>query len=153
LSGTSLCQPGIRETLQGNAMIWTSPTPKVPEPFRVLVVEDEYIIATDICLELAAEGFEVVGPAGTLDHAFALAATTADLDAAVLDVNIGGHPIFGVADILSSRRIPFVLASGYDQALLPARHRNVPKFEKPLILRDVVDALRCIRNGRAVAQR
>ena len=72
---------------------------------RVLVVEDEAMIAMlveDMVLDF---GSEVVGPVANLNDAIALA-QTAELDAAILDINVGGSVIFPVAEILSERGIP-----------------------------------------------
>ena len=82
------------------------------EPRRILLVEDEPMIAfalEDMVLEL---GFDVVGPAHRLSEALALAAA-AEVDAAVLDVNLNEEPSFPVADLLRERGIPFLFATGY----------------------------------------
>jgi CheY-like chemotaxis protein len=98
---------------------------------RVLVVEDHIIIAMDIAHELAAQEAKVVGPVGTLDGALKAIKDT-DLDGVILDLNLGGNAAFPVADALADRHIPFVFATGYLVAgYIPARHANVPRFEKP----------------------
>jgi DNA-binding response OmpR family regulator len=84
----------------------------MPEVRRILLVEDEPMIAfalEDMVLEL---GFDVVGPAHRLSEALALAAD-AEVDAAVLDVNLNDVPSFPVADLLRERGIPFLFATGY----------------------------------------
>ena len=81
---------------------------------RILVVEDEAIIAIlveDMVLDF---GSEVVGPAAKMDEALRLAAQ-ADLDAAILDVNVGGAVVFPVADVLRSRGLPIILRPGKGQ--------------------------------------
>src|SRR3954452_13708464 len=82
---------------------------------RVLVVEDEAMIAMlveDMVLDF---GSEVVGPAARMDEAIRLA-RHAELDAAILDINVGGTVVFPVADVLRERGIPFIFATGYGAA-------------------------------------
>lgn len=79
---------------------------------RILVVEDEFIVAAMICDILEDEGAAVIGPAGTLSHGLELAEGQ-PLDAAVLDWNLGGEPGAPVARALQQRGVPFVIATGY----------------------------------------
>lgn len=81
---------------------------------RVLVVEDEPLVAMEMEEALHGIGCEVVGPAGTVEEALRLAqAEAGQLDAAVLDVNLNGRPSFPIADLLASRDVPVVFATGY----------------------------------------
>lgn len=79
---------------------------------RILVVEDEALIAAMVEDMLSELGATVVGPATTLSKGMALAAAEA-LDAAVLDVNIRDERIDPVAELLRSRSVPMVFATGY----------------------------------------
>ena len=79
---------------------------------RILVVEDEILIAMLLEHLLTEMGHEVIGPAFRIDEALEFA-RQADLDFAVLDVNVAGSQSFPVADILRERNIPFVFATGY----------------------------------------
>jgi CheY-like chemotaxis protein len=98
---------------------------------RVLVVEDDSILAINLADELAAEGAQVLGPAASVTDALGVIAS-ADLDGAVLDVNLGGKAAFPVADALADRHIPFIFVTGYLIAHhVPPRHANVRRFEKP----------------------
>jgi DNA-binding NtrC family response regulator len=97
---------------------------------RVLIVEDEFIIAMNIALEVATRGGVVVGPLGTVDGALK-AIKNADVDGAILDINLRGTSAFPVADALANRYIPFVFATGDRAVDVPARHSDVPRFEKP----------------------
>jgi DNA-binding response OmpR family regulator len=97
---------------------------------RILVVEDETSIAIMLEQCLSVLGYAVVGPVSKLSAALALAASE-DLDAALLDVTIRGGDVFPVAEILRTRRIPFVLASGYGKWALPASLREAPRLTKP----------------------
>ena len=105
---------------------------------RILVVEDEPIVA--MCLEDMLEGFgcAIVGPAGRLIEGIALAENEA-LDAAVLDVNLGGDRSYPIADILARRGIPFVFATGY--GALHESAQPAPLIEKPYREVDVEAAL------------
>jgi two-component SAPR family response regulator len=81
---------------------------------RVLVVEDEFMVALEIQAMLERNGYSVLGPASTVDVALRLLAQEQP-DLAVLDVNLHGHPVVPVARRLRNLQIPFVLASAYDR--------------------------------------
>ncbi len=97
---------------------------------HVLIVEDEYFIADDVAQVLERAGAAVVGPAPTREAALALL-TSERVDIAVLDIGLHGEPVFPVADFLRTRVIPFIFATGYSQASLPAEYRDVATWEKP----------------------
>ena len=97
---------------------------------KVLVVEDEMMVSMLIEDMLAELGCEVVGPASRLDEAMALA-REAEVDCAVLDVNLGGQPIFPVADLLRERGRPFAFATGYGDAGLREADKGTPVLQKP----------------------
>jgi CheY-like chemotaxis protein len=115
-------------------------TKHIFEGLRVLVVEDEMIIAEMIEMTLLDVGAEVVGPVARLDAAMRLAAEES-IDAAVLDINIRGGSSYGVADILAERDIPFVLCSGYGNWALEERYRDRPRLTKPYTMQCLVAAL------------
>jgi DNA-binding NarL/FixJ family response regulator len=85
---------------------------------RVLLVEDQMIVAVEVEVMLRAAGCEVVGPVGTLQAAITLAHEEA-LDLAVLDVNLDGEKVYQAAEELQTRGIPFILATGYGESTLP----------------------------------
>ena len=98
---------------------------------RVLIVEDDNILAMALAEELAAEGAKVIGPAATVTDALDVIERT-DLDGAIVDINLRGKAAFPVADALADRHIPFVFATGYLVAgHIPARHADVRRFVKP----------------------
>jgi CheY-like chemotaxis protein len=97
---------------------------------RVLVVEDEMMVSMLIEDMLTDLGCTVVGPASRLDEALELA-KAGDLDCAVLDVNLGGQPIFPVADLLREQGAPFAFATGYGDAGLRDVDRGSPVLQKP----------------------
>ncbi|HET8554616.1 MAG TPA: response regulator [Rhodanobacteraceae bacterium] len=108
---------------------------------RILVVEDEYFIAQQIAGSLTDAGVEVVGPVATLENALLAIDRHAQLDAAVLDINLRGEKVFPVADALAARGIPFVFATSYDQAVIPERFAGVMRCDKPPSLTDLQGAL------------
>ena len=98
---------------------------------RILVVEDEYMVAEDLRIELEEMGAEVLGPVPSVAGALALLARGARPDAAILDVNLGGEMVFPLAEALRERGVPFMFATGYDAWSLPAAYAEVPRCEKP----------------------
>src|SRR5262245_19522583 len=97
---------------------------------RVLIVEDEAMIAGLIESILRKGGWSVVGPVATLERALATIERER-LDAALLDVRINGHDAFAVADVLMARRIPFIFVSGFTRKQMPPRYRNCAYIAKP----------------------
>jgi CheY-like chemotaxis protein len=106
---------------------------------RVLIVEDEALIAAMLADILADGGAQVVGPAATLDEGLEKARVEV-LHAAILDINLGGKMVDPVADALSSRSIPFVFTSGYGSAPWIERF-GAPIIDKPYQSEDIVEAL------------
>jgi CheY-like chemotaxis protein len=97
---------------------------------RVLVVEDEYLVAMDMSAFLEAAGAHVVGPASNVSAALEVLQRT-ELDGAILDVNLRGEMAYPVADALAARGIPFVFTTGYGARGVPARFAGVKRCEKP----------------------
>jgi CheY-like chemotaxis protein len=97
---------------------------------KILVVEDEMMVSMLIEDMLDDLGCSVVGPASRLDEAMALA-ETAEIDCAVLDVNLGGQSIFPLADLLRSKGAPFAFATGYGDVGLREVDRGTPVLQKP----------------------
>jgi len=98
---------------------------------RVMVVEDEALVALVLADQLAEMGLSVVGPCSTVAEAKAVA-DQGDFEAAILDVNLGGELVYPVADLLSSRGIPFVFVTGYGRESIDRRFADTPVFEKPV---------------------
>jgi DNA-binding response OmpR family regulator len=97
---------------------------------RVLVVEDEVLIAMAVEQLLSEQGCTVIGPVGSVLRALRLIGTN-EIDAAVLDVNLGREKVFPVADALADANVPFVLLTGHTGDLLPEAHRERPIVVKP----------------------
>ncbi|HET6805542.1 MAG TPA: response regulator [Frateuria sp.] len=99
---------------------------------RILVVEDEFLLAYALVDMLEDRGAEVLGPTMSVDQALGLIEGTTRLDGALLDINLHGEISFAVADALAERGIPFTFATGYDESVIPARFADVPCHQKPL---------------------
>jgi CheY-like chemotaxis protein len=104
---------------------------------RILVVEDEFLIALDIAGALEQGGLEVIGPLASVRDALA-ALERERVDGALLDANLGGEPVGCVADALFARRVPFAFVSGYGRGQLPPQHRGVPLISKPFTGADLL---------------
>ena len=89
-----------------------------------------------------AAGAKVIGPAATIERAFALLAQIPTPDGAILDVNLGGEPVFPLADALIDRGVPLIFTTGYDPTTLPERFAHVATCEKPINAARVTGAIR-----------
>ena len=105
---------------------------------RVLVVEDRYFIANEICDVLGGLGAEVVGPYPDVDGA-QKGADAGGLDLAVLDVNLEGEMINPVVETLEQRGVPFIFVTGYDDWVLPEPWRARPRLTKPVSRQALTD--------------
>ena len=108
---------------------------------RVLVVEDEMLVAMMIEDMLAEFGCIVVGAASRVGQALKLLEEADEIDGAVLDVNLAGEKVFPVAEALDARGIPFVFSTGYGTAGLPDHFRNRLTLQKPYRPEDLEGAL------------
>jgi len=106
---------------------------------RVLVVDDEALIAMMLGELLAEFGHETVGPAYSESQALALVGST-QIDAAILDVTLGDHDCFAVAEALGARGIPFAFATGHGVHAMPDAFRERKTLSKPFDF-DVVGRL------------
>lgn len=107
---------------------------------RVLIVEDESLVAMLLETILEDMGCEPVGPASTVDEGMRMA-TEARVDAALLDVNVAGKQVFPVAEALKARGVPFIFSTGYGEGGLPDEWRGQPTLQKPFTEAAVRDAL------------
>jgi CheY-like chemotaxis protein len=108
---------------------------------RILVVEDEYLIAMSLADALENAGSVVVGPVPSVDKAIQKIELEPHIDAAVVDVNLGGVLAYAVADMLIARKIPFVFTSGYEDNVLRERYSQVKNCPKPYLFRAMEEAL------------
>lgn len=99
---------------------------------RILVVEDEFLVAEYLGEILRGAGAHVLGPLGRVAETLAFVESHKDgMDAVVLDVNLHGQSSFPIADLLIRHGIRFVFTNGYDGAAIEAAYRSYPRCEKP----------------------
>jgi DNA-binding NtrC family response regulator len=96
---------------------------------KILVVEDEILVAMDLADFLADSGCTVAGPASSVEQGMRLVEQEA-IDGAILDVNLRGEMVFPLADALAERSIPFVYVTGYGKLLRACNHDR-PVLQKP----------------------
>ena len=111
---------------------------------RVLIVEDEIVVALFLEDILAEFGYEVAGVASRLEEGLARAEAP-DFAMAILDVHLNGRDVFPLADRLAERRLPFVFATGYGARGIPERHAGRPVLQKPFLPADLGRALAGLR--------
>lgn len=107
---------------------------------RVMIVEDDLLVAMLIEDILAEQGCHVIGPFGTLAGALQAAAET-ELDLAVLDMNLHGERAYPVAELLADRRVPFLMVTGYGEDALPKDRPDWRAMAKPFRNEQLVRAL------------
>lgn len=107
---------------------------------RILVVEDDYILARDLSGALTELGANVMGPAPTAFYA-ELLMTKKHIDCAVLDVTLHGQKVFELAGKLRSRGTPIIFATGYDKEQLPLELRSSPVLTKPFEITDLLELI------------
>jgi len=98
---------------------------------RILLVEDEILVAMMMRDILGDLGFSVVGPFSRLSEAM-VAAVHDDIDAGIIDVNLGGEFVYPVAEVLAARDIPFIFVTGYGVESIDNRFASVPVIKKPV---------------------
>jgi DNA-binding response OmpR family regulator len=110
---------------------------------RVLVVEDDYFIADEICTTLRDGGAEVLGPSPDLQHGLDMVKSER-VDCAVLDINLHGDLAFSLAGELRKRGTPSIFATGYDQSVLPGAFSDSVRLEKPINLNALLRAVQSV---------
>jgi len=108
---------------------------------RVLVVEDEFFLASRMAGAFAELGVETIGPVGTVKGALDLVEHNGHLDAAVLDIKLRDGVVYPVAEALRARGVPFVFTTGYNEHAIPDRYNDVARYEKPFDPAQVARAL------------
>jgi CheY-like chemotaxis protein len=103
---------------------------KLDGPRRILIVEDNFIIAHALARNLRAQGAEPIGPAARVKDALPL--IDERIDGAVLDVKLGGEMVYPIINLLRARNVPVVFVTGYDDGAIEPRYANVPRVQKPV---------------------
>ncbi len=109
---------------------------------RILLVEDEFLLAHAMEAALGALGFDVVGPYSGVNEAVA-AIRTETVECAILDINLCGELSYPVAQELASRHVPFIFASALDGPGIDTQFRHYPFLRKPFCARALSDAIHC----------
>jgi CheY-like chemotaxis protein len=123
--------PPVPRAPANQRLVASSMTADMPKASaRVLVVEDEFLLACSLEEHLTAFGYAVVGPVSTVAAA-RQRISRGEVDAAVLDVNLSGVMVFPLADELVALGIPIIFLSGYGLAIIPERFRSLPRLAKP----------------------
>ena len=107
---------------------------------RILLVEDEYYVADELCRALEGCGAEVIGPVPTLDRALPLAESQ-NLTCAVLDINLRGESCLRIAETLQRRNVPFVYSTGYSRTSVPDALNGAAHLEKPFRIEELLRAV------------
>lgn len=107
---------------------------------RILVVEDEVILAMDIVAEIEDHNGVVLGPVATLDAGIA-ALQEQKPDACIVNINLGREKVYDLADLLIDEDVPFVFASSEPRAAIPDRFNDVPLHTKPINMVEAAVAL------------
>jgi ActR/RegA family two-component response regulator len=110
---------------------------------RILVVEDDRVIAEDLAHQMASEGAKIIGPVATVNGALNAIASTAP-EGATLNIQLRDELVFPVADVLGVLNIPFVFLTGYSLSDVPARYATVSHLRKPAMPHAVCRALESI---------
>ena len=114
---------------------------------RVLIVEDEMVVAMLVEDMIGELGYEVAGVISRVDEAMKIA-DSGTFDFAVLDVHLNGRLIFPFADALSERNIPYIFATGYGERGIPPEHCKHPVLQKPFRAEDLKRALAGLAEAR-----
>nr|WP_298726194.1 response regulator [uncultured Steroidobacter sp.] len=118
---------------------------------RVLVVEDDYFIAEEICSTLREHGAEIVGPSPDVEQGLRLIESR-PIDCAVLDINLQGSFAFGIANELRQRGTPAIFVTGYDVSVLPGEFKSFARLEKPVNLRVLLQTVQAACAGHPALQ-
>lgn len=108
---------------------------------RIMVVEDNYVLANEIRRRLESLGARVLGPFPHAAGALRMIESGQKVDGATLDVSLGREKAFPVADALRARGVPFVFVTGDDDWTVPEVYSDVPRCSKPVDIRKVARAL------------
>jgi CheY-like chemotaxis protein len=119
---------------------------------RLLVVEDEPVVALDIVAALEGAGAEVVGSAGTAKEALNIIDHT-PLHAALLDANLRGQPVDEIAGALAARNIPFLFVTGYGRESLPQAFAKTAVLSKPFSQERLIAAVTSLGEAPATLRR
>jgi DNA-binding response OmpR family regulator len=132
--------------MSAHAFAPTSTPASVLENLRVLIVEDEALVAMLVEDELLEAGAKVLVAASVAEalRLVDMAAADGGLSAAVLDINLGGEVVMPVADALASLGVPFLFTTGYGEGCDRGQHAAAPMLEKPFGPQDLIAAVAAV---------
>ena len=144
LPATSIATVAVPSALPEVIATGLALTATIADPYRILIVEDSFLLVMVIEDLFDRLGWTIIGPAARVDEALALARTE-DFDAALVDVNLAGEMAWPVAAVLKARCIPFAFSTGYNiDTFLPASLRNTEIVSKPYKPDDVEQCIKRI---------
>ena len=111
---------------------------------RVLVVEDEYILADDLRQILDQNGFEALGPLPSMAEALGIINNDERIDCAIMDINLRGEVAFPLSSALMKRKIPFLFTTGYGSAQIPSEFNSIARLEKPFMASELISEIETI---------
>ncbi|MDV3249896.1 response regulator [Devosia sp. BK] len=114
---------------------------------RILVVEDDFYLADEMCQDLRRQGAIVLGPAPTPFYAMQLLGRRG-VDGAVLDVRLHGTTVFSLADELTRRGTPIIFATAFGDEAMPERYKGKPRLTKPYDRSRLIEAILEMGNRR-----
>ena len=121
-------------------------------PPRVLIVEDEWLIAMDLQDKLEEAGYCIVGPAHSVTAALDMIARES-LDAGLLDLHVGSETSYTIAEALKRRGIPFAFLTGHSRADLDTEFHNEPLMCKPVSVDELTAGLKALLQAGRCANR
>jgi CheY-like chemotaxis protein len=127
-------------------MSWDQDVEPVLAGHKVLIVEDQYLIAEDLCELVGRLGGRVLGPASRVASALA-ALRSEPPDLALLDVNLEDELVYPVAVALRDAGIPFLFTTGYDAIVIDPRFGEVPHMAKPISKGLLAETIRRLLDG------
>ena len=108
---------------------------------KVLIVEDNYVVAVHLAAAMEDDGFKVIGPVDTAESAVCRIDEEA-LDGALLDIGLREGSAVDVASALRAHRVPFVIVSGYSRDTLPMELKDAPYVGKPMGQSELIETSR-----------
>jgi CheY-like chemotaxis protein len=99
---------------------------------RIMLVEDDYLVADDLAAHLREAGGEVIGPASSLPAAMRLACESERIDAALLDIDLNGVAVFPLAAELRARGVPLLFLTGFGMSSIPHEFIDIERCQKPV---------------------
>jgi len=120
-----------------------------PPGRTLLVVEDEILVALQVSELMEIAGWNIIGPASSLKEAQALIADGHRIDAAVLDINLDGTPVYPLADTLREQGVPILFCTGYEMIGEAERFADCAYLNKPVGAHEIIPAVNALIDQKA----